>query len=180
MALALKFLTLSSLCFPPSTTSLFLLRSNYSQSLKLNNKPSSIYTVNSKFFHLFYRFSVDDENDDENSNSSVDEAVALFNKRAYYECHDSLEALWYSAEEPTRTLIHDSKARALHLKNLLQTTSKGNLSIADYVKKMKEIAESLSASGLVVSSEDLLQYVLDGLGPEFDAVVLTCTIAQPI
>ncbi|KAJ0089141.1 hypothetical protein Patl1_32409 [Pistacia atlantica] len=121
MALALKFLTLSSLCFPPSTTSLFLLRSNYSQSLKLNNKLSSIYTINSKSFRLFYRFSVDDEN----SNSSFDEAVALFNKRAYYECHDSLEALWYSAEEPTRTLIHGILQCAVGFYHLFNQNHKG-------------------------------------------------------
>ncbi|XP_031281279.1 uncharacterized protein LOC116139755 [Pistacia vera] len=40
---------------------------------------------------------------------------------------------------------------------------------------MKGIAESLSASGQVISDEDLLGFILDGLGPEFDAVIVNLT-----
>ncbi|KAK9124878.1 hypothetical protein Scep_013724 [Stephania cephalantha] len=35
-----------------------------------------------------------------------EEAVALFNNREYYKCHDFLEQLWYVADEPARTLLH--------------------------------------------------------------------------
>ncbi|XP_044487559.1 uncharacterized protein LOC123212461 isoform X2 [Mangifera indica] len=127
MALALKSLTLSSLCTSPSTTSpaLIFRPFHYSQSVKLNNKPYSIYTVDSKSFRLFYRLSDYSENDDENSNSSFDEAVALFNKRAYYECHDTLEALWYSAEEPTRTLLHGILQCAVGFYHLFNRNHKG-------------------------------------------------------
>ncbi|XP_031248485.1 uncharacterized protein LOC116106280 [Pistacia vera] len=80
--------------------------------------------------------------------------------------------VWFKLEAD---FVTESKARALHLKNLLQITQKGNLNIHDYVKKMKGIAESLSTSGQVISDEDLLQHILDGLGPEFDAVVVNLT-----
>lgn len=40
---------------------------------------------------------------------------------------------------------------------------------------MKGIAESLASSGQVVSDEGALQYVLDGLGPKFDTVVVNLT-----
>ncbi|XP_031276878.1 uncharacterized protein LOC116135312 [Pistacia vera] len=88
-----------------------------------------------------------------------------------WKCRNSTE-IWFALENE---FITNSKARALHFKNLLQTTQKGNLSVGDYVKKMKEIAENLSASGMVIADEDLLQYVLDGLGPKFDAVVVNLT-----
>lgn len=50
-----------------------------------------------------------------------------------------------------------------------------NLSISSYIKKIKEIAKSLSASGQIVIEEDLLQYVLDGLGPGYDATIVNLT-----
>ncbi|XP_031273839.1 uncharacterized protein LOC116132327 [Pistacia vera] len=75
----------------------------------------------------------------------------------------------------TWLLASISESRALHLRNLLQTTQKGSMNVSEFVKKMKSFAENLSGSGQVISDEDLLQYVLDGLGPEFDAVVVNLT-----
>ncbi|CAN0840109.1 hypothetical protein LINGRAHAP2_LOCUS2745 [Linum grandiflorum] len=54
----------------------------------------------------------DDEKDDDNNlttpaSAAFDAAVNQFNRRQYYECHDSLEALWIRAEnERSRTLFH--------------------------------------------------------------------------
>ena len=86
-------------------------------------------------------------------------------------CQFSTE-VWFTLENE---FLIDSKARALHLKSLLQSTQKGNLSVSEFVKKMKNIAENLSTSGQVITDEELLQYVLDGLRPEFDAVVVNLT-----
>lgn len=48
-----------------------------------------------------------DEDEEEGAEDhNFDEAVALFNSREYYKCHDYLEAIWHEAEDPTRTLIH--------------------------------------------------------------------------
>lgn len=80
--------------------------------------------------------------------------------------------IWHTLE---MHFLTDSKARVLHLRNLLQTTRKENLSINDYILKMKEFAGSLTASGVNISDEELLLYVLDGLGPEYDAVVANLT-----
>ncbi|XP_031266567.1 uncharacterized protein LOC116124957 [Pistacia vera] len=71
--------------------------------------------------------------------------------------------------------LTDSKARVLHLRNQLQTTRKDNSSINDYMLKMKEIAGFLTTSGVTVSDEELLLYILDGLGSEYDAMVATLT-----
>ncbi|KAL4614285.1 hypothetical protein ACB092_07G043600 [Castanea dentata] len=81
---------------------------------------------------LSYRFSAvedhydDDDDDDETSdNCSFGEAVALFNDREYYKCHDYLEALWNMAQEPTRTLIHGILQCAVgfhHLFNQVDTS----------------------------------------------------------
>ncbi|XP_031250606.1 uncharacterized protein LOC116108504 [Pistacia vera] len=70
---------------------------------------------------------------------------------------------------------YESKARALHFRNLLQSTRKESISIFDYVLKMKEYGDSLTASGRYIGDEELLLYILDGLGPKYDAVVATLT-----
>ncbi|KAG8050738.1 hypothetical protein GUJ93_ZPchr0009g1321 [Zizania palustris] len=53
----------------------------------------------------------DDDDGDEQRDSSdqaagFDAAVALFNGGDFHACHDVVEELWYTAEEPTRTLLH--------------------------------------------------------------------------
>lgn len=58
----------------------------------------------------------------------------------------------------------------MHLRNLIETTKKKSLSINEFVPKMKGYADSLSASGVFISFEELVTYILDGLGPEYDAV----------
>lgn len=80
--------------------------------------------------------------------------------------------IWLTLEQEFLT---ESKAKTLHVRNLLQTTRKENLSIHDYVVKMKGFAESLSASGIVVTDEELLNYILDGLDSEYDAAVVNIT-----
>lgn len=65
---------------------------------------SSAITFSKSSFRVFYRYSSEDDDDAESC--SFDEAVALFNKRDYYRCHDCLEYLWNESEEPIRTLIH--------------------------------------------------------------------------
>ncbi|XP_031280161.1 uncharacterized protein LOC116138588 [Pistacia vera] len=105
--------------------------------------------------------------------SKIDDSFEMEGVLFISKCQLSSE-IWFALEHE---FLSDSKAKALHLKNLLQTTQKGNLSISEYVKKMKSksIAESLSVSGLVITNEDVLQYVLHGLGLEFDAVVVNLT-----
>lgn len=43
--------------------------------------------------------------------------------------------------------ITESKVRVMILKNAVQTQKRGDLSVPDYMKKMKGISEALIASG---------------------------------
>ncbi|KAJ0081407.1 hypothetical protein Patl1_09761 [Pistacia atlantica] len=65
----------------------------------------------------------------------------------------------------------ESRARTMHLRNMLQSPKKESFSINEYVLKMKEFSDSLYSSGVHISTEDLIAYILDGLGPEYDAIV---------
>lgn len=68
-----------------------------------------------------------------------------------------------------------SRARILQLRFQLQSLKKGSLTINDYVLKMKSLADGLTAAGQVFTDEDLILYILGGLGPEYDSVVINFT-----
>ncbi|XP_031262018.1 uncharacterized protein LOC116120208 [Pistacia vera] len=69
------------------------------------------------------------------------------------------------------TGVHSfSKARTLHLRNLLQNTKKESMGVNEYILRMKELGDELVANGVQIRDEQLLLYILDGLGPKFDAM----------
>jgi predicted metal-dependent hydrolase len=48
----------------------------------------------------------DEDEEDEETAAGFDAAVALFNRGDFHACHDVVEELWYSADDPARTLLH--------------------------------------------------------------------------
>lgn len=57
------------------------------------------------------------------------------------------------------------------LRNVLPSMKKGNLNVNNYMRKMKEISDALIGSGQTITNKELLNFILDGLGVEFDVVV---------
>ena len=68
-----------------------------------------------------------------------------------------------------------SRARLLQLHFQLQSLKKGSMTIHDYVLKMKSLADGLSAAGQAFTDDDLILYILGGLGSEYDSVVVNLT-----
>lgn len=62
-----------------------------------------------------------------------------------------------------------------HIRHLLQTTTKGNLLIQEYIQKVKEDSDVLSTSTNEIFNSKLILYVISGLGFEFDAIVINLT-----
>ncbi|KAJ4705704.1 hypothetical protein OWV82_022447 [Melia azedarach] len=126
MAVALRLCNFTSLIPTPSTTSSPTLLS-FSKLINNNKKAySSITTKNFQSFRVLYRYSaIEKDDEDEDEICSFNEAVALFNERAYYKCHDCLESLWYTAEEPTRTLLHGILQCAVGFYHLFNRNHKG-------------------------------------------------------
>ena len=52
---------------------------------------------------------------------------------------------------------------------------KRSMTILDYVLKLKSLVECLAAAGQPVSDRDLLMNIMEGLGNEYDAVIVTIT-----
>ncbi|KAL5769787.1 hypothetical protein ACOSP7_013941 [Xanthoceras sorbifolium] len=65
-----------------------------------------------------------------------------------------------------------SMAKVLQLKQQLQNTKKGSLSISDYFLKIKTLREALKAAGQTITEYDLVLSVMSGLGHDYDSVVV--------
>ncbi|KAJ8768405.1 hypothetical protein K2173_021558 [Erythroxylum novogranatense] len=63
-------------------------------------------------------------------------------------------------------------AKVMQLRNQLQTTRKGGESVTDFVLKIKNIGDELLAAGDDIKEKDLIMSVLNGIGHEFDSVVV--------
>ena len=60
-----------------------------------------------------------------------------------------------------------SEVRVLQLKYEMSVLRKDSLSVEDYCLKMKQITDKLACAGSLVSDKDLLQQILNGLGPGY-------------
>ncbi|KAM6559183.1 hypothetical protein CsatA_028422 [Cannabis sativa] len=86
--------------------------------------------------------------------------------------HVTSSSAWRALEQ---RFASQSKARLLQIKSQLSTVQKGSLSIADYFDKVKILADSLSTAGHPLDESDLIMHLLNGLGPEYDPVVVHVT-----
>jgi hypothetical protein len=50
------------------------------------------------------------------------------------------------------------------------------MSAADYFRQMKTLADTLAAIGQPLSEDDIIAYILAGLGPDYDSLVTTLTV----
>ncbi|KAL3634153.1 hypothetical protein CASFOL_021207 [Castilleja foliolosa] len=74
-----------------------------------------------------------------------------------------------------RNFASQSKAKTLQYKMQLQTTRKGNMSMRDYLAKIKMCCDLLATTGNPVSCNDQIMHILSGLGSEYDPVMVTVT-----
>ena len=73
-----------------------------------------------------------------------------------------------------------SKARLLHVRFLLQATKKGIMSIEDYLLKMKSVAHELMSASQLIPNDELVLYILGGLGPEYESVTVNLTFKDSL
>ena len=84
--------------------------------------------------------------------------------------------IWYTLE---RLNVTQSRARVLQLRSMLQNLKKRDLSIDEYFVKMKNIVDILNvASGQTFTDDELLLYILGGLGSEYESIVVHLTSRQ--
>ena len=84
--------------------------------------------------------------------------------------------IWFTLE---RLNITQSRARVLQLRAMLQNLKKGDMSVEEYFVKMKNLADLINISGdQNFTDEELLLYILGGLGSDYESVVVHLTSRQ--
>jgi hypothetical protein len=53
----------------------------------------------------------------------------------------------------------------------LATTQKGSLTVAEYISKMKLLADDMASTGKKLDDKDFISYILAGLDAEYNSVV---------
>jgi hypothetical protein len=71
------------------------------------------------------------------------------------------------------TFSYIKKARAVNTRIALSTTRKGDLTISEYVGKMRALADEMASAGNPLDDEDIISYILAGLDDEYNPVVTT-------
>lgn len=71
--------------------------------------------------------------------------------------------------------VSSSRARIMQIRMQLTTIQKKDLSIADYFRKVKRLGDTLAAIGKRLEDEELIAYMLRGLGPDYDPLVTSIT-----
>lgn len=80
--------------------------------------------------------------------------------------------VWLALE---KMFASQSKARLMQSRLQLATLKKGSLSIFDYFQKAKGFSHSLAIIDEPLKDSELISYILAGLGPEYDSLVITIT-----
>nr|ABB46598.2 retrotransposon protein, putative, Ty1-copia subclass, expressed [Oryza sativa Japonica Group] len=71
----------------------------------------------------------------------------------------------------TEMVSSQSRSRALNTRLALSTTRKDDLSVSNYISKMKTLADEMASAGKPLVDEELMGYVLVGLGDDYEPVV---------
>ncbi|PON83159.1 Copia-like polyprotein/retrotransposon [Trema orientale] len=90
----------------------------------------------------------------------------------FLERHDEQAEVWSTLEHLFTTR---SQAKLLQLKMELQNLKKGNLSMADYLAKLENLADQCAIAGYLIEDEDLVMHALAGLDSEYDSIVCIIT-----
>ncbi|KAK6122928.1 hypothetical protein DH2020_043328 [Rehmannia glutinosa] len=80
--------------------------------------------------------------------------------------------IWHTLE---KNFASQSRAKFMQYKLQLQTLRKANMSMREYLSKIKACCDNLASAGHIVSEEDQILHILSGLGSEYDPVMVSIT-----
>ena len=71
-----------------------------------------------------------------------------------------------------------SRANVRHIHRQLQSLRKEELTAAQYMHKMKSLADCMAAAGASISDDELVDYIITRLGPAFNAIAASLTVGN--
>lgn len=84
----------------------------------------------------------------------------------------SVDQIWFALKG---AYASSASSRNMELRAQFQTTKKDGRSMPDYLQIMKSIADNLAVVGEPINNRDMILYLLEGLGPEYNPFVMTIT-----
>ena len=92
--------------------------------------------------------------------------------------YNTAHEIWESLR---RSFTFASQAHIMELRLHLQTIRQGGLSMLDYMLRIRNNCDNLTAVGEIVLEQDHIMAILGGLGPEYNPFIVTITSrAEPI
>ena len=71
-----------------------------------------------------------------------------------------------------------SRANVRHIRRLLQSTRKEDMSAAAFMHKMKGFADTMAAAGAPITDDELVDPLLTGLGSAYNAIAANYTVGN--
>ena len=68
-----------------------------------------------------------------------------------------------------------NRVRVMQLRYQLSNLKKKDLTASEYYRKMRGFADAMASIGKPLTDEEVLGYILAGLGPEFEPLVASVT-----
>ncbi|CAN6284799.1 unnamed protein product [Urochloa humidicola] len=92
-------------------------------------------------------------------------------------CATATEA-WTIIEE---MFASQTRARTVNTRIALATSQKGSSSVEEYFGKIKKLGDEMAAAGRPLEDEELIEYIITGLGEDFNPLVTSlCTRLEPL
>lgn len=85
------------------------------------------------------------------------------------------QAVWTSV---TTMFSAQSRANVRHIKRQLHSLRKEELSAAEYMHKMKALADVMAAAGSPIDDDDLIDYILIGLGSGYNSIAASLSVSS--
>jgi hypothetical protein len=86
-------------------------------------------------------------------------------------------AAWVVLE---RMFSSRSRARVIQIRSQLTSAKKKEVPAADYFRNMKMLADTLAAIGQPLKEEEVISYILAGLGPNYDSLVTSLSVTDDL
>ncbi|WP_088894334.1 DUF309 domain-containing protein [Leptolyngbya ohadii] len=93
------------------------------------------------------------------------QGVQEFNQGQFYDCHDTLEAIWMQSGEPEKTFYQGVLQIAVALYHLSNQNSRGAMILLgegmNRLRRYEPVYSGINVSSLIEESEDLLATLYD-------------------
>ncbi|KAF5465933.1 hypothetical protein F2P56_015895 [Juglans regia] len=80
----------------------------------------------------------------------------------------------------TDEILMQSIAKVIQVRSQLATARKTTQSVTDYFMYVKKLSDDLAMAGQALHCDEIITYLLAGLGPEYDSLITTISVKEHV